>query len=68
MPTPYTSDEYAALPPVLTLTQAARMLGMSEEQLRRLAVDGAVPAVQIGRMWRFSKSRLERFVAEGNDA
>jgi excisionase family DNA binding protein len=65
MPDPYTAEEYAALPEVLTLAEAARVLSISQGQLRRWAVAGTVPAVQIGRTWRFSKSRLERFIAEG---
>jgi PTS system nitrogen regulatory IIA component len=59
---PYTADEYAALPEVLTITEVARILGMSEEQTRRWAVDGTIPAVKVGRVWRFSKSRIERFI------
>lgn len=58
----FTKQEYDALPEVLTPEQAASILDMTTRRLSELAAAGVVPAVRIGRAWRFSKTRLEEFV------
>lgn len=57
------SADYAALPEVLTPEQAASVLHISTAQLLRWAAEGKVPAKRIGRVWRFSKTRLEELAA-----
>lgn len=66
MSRPLTNEEYRALPEVLTSTEVGRILGVSAVQVRRWALARKVPAVQIGRSWRFSKSALEAFIAAGS--
>lgn len=64
MPPRLSGDEYARLPEVLTLSEVAMVLGTSVEQTRRWAVAGTIPGVKIGHLWRFSKTRIERFILE----
>ncbi|MGI8647797.1 MAG: DNA-binding protein [Acidimicrobiales bacterium] len=64
---PLTADEYAALPEVLTPEDVAAMLGTSAVVVRRWAAQNRIPGVQIGRMWRFSKRRIEEHI-RGNAA
>jgi len=59
----YTRAEYDELPEILTAEQAAKLLGVSEQTLRKWVDAGEVPAVQIASRWRFSKTRLEQFIA-----
>ena len=45
--------------PLLNSQQAARYLGVHPRTLTRLARDGEIPALQIGRHWRFRISDLD---------
>ena len=58
----FTAAEYDALPEILTAEQAAAILDTTAAQISRWASAGTIPAVRIGRQWRFSKSRLEEFM------
>jgi excisionase family DNA binding protein len=62
MPRRLTAEEYAALPEILVAAEVALILGASEVQVRRWVAAGEIPAVQIGRMVRFSKTRIEAMV------
>ena len=48
----------AALPELLTTKEAALVLRVEIDTLRRLAKTGRIPAVKVGGDWRFFKSRL----------
>lgn len=39
-------------------TEAAQFLGVSVKQVQRLAAAGKVPAVRLGKLWRFSPAVL----------
>ncbi len=43
---------------VLTLAEAADMLGVCTKTLAKWATEGKVPATKIGRDWRFLRSKL----------
>jgi excisionase family DNA binding protein len=49
---------------VLTLAEAAGYLRISEEALRKLAAEDAIPARKIGDEWRFWKHALEDWLAQ----
>ncbi|MBN2577606.1 MAG: helix-turn-helix domain-containing protein [Pirellulales bacterium] len=51
-------------PDVLTLTEAAAFLRVSEDTIRRLAVQQALPGRQIDDQWRFLKSALADWLRE----
>lgn len=44
--------------PWLDSTQAARLLNIHPKTLQRMARKGEVPAIQIGKLWRFRGSQL----------
>lgn len=46
------------VPALIDLEQAAILLGLSDESVRRYCVLGEIPAVQIGKQWRIDKYRL----------
>ncbi|MGB6164701.1 MAG: helix-turn-helix domain-containing protein [Pseudonocardiaceae bacterium] len=48
----------AALPELLTTKEAALVLRVEIDTLRRLAKTGQVPAVKVGGDWRYFKTRL----------
>jgi excisionase family DNA binding protein len=47
-----------ALPELLTTREAALVLRVEIDTLRRLAKAGQIPAVKVGGDWRFFKTRL----------
>ena len=50
---------------VLNLAQAARFLNLREPMLQTLAEQGRVPARKVGKQWRFSRARLEKWLENG---
>ena len=51
----YTAEQIAALPEMLTATEAAHVAGVSDLTVRAWARAGKVPARKVGSMWRFPK-------------
>jgi len=54
---PMTTAE-AAFEPLLTTDEAATLLRIHPKTLQRMARKGEVPAMQVGKLWRFSASAL----------
>lgn len=50
---------------VLTLDEAAAYLRVHPRTLRTKASEGEVPGAKIGRVWRFHRDQLERWILEG---
>ena len=48
---------------LLSQQDAAELLGIHPETLRRMAVRGEIPALKVGRFWKFRVSGLEAFVS-----
>ena len=49
---------------ILTVEQAADLLGVRPKTVRALAAGGVIPAVKIGKPWRFDENLLREWVAE----
>jgi len=50
--------------PLLDTEEAARLLRMHPRTLRTKARHGAIPAVQVGKRWRFRASTLDRWLGK----
>ena len=50
---------------LLTVNEAAELLKISPEILRRHARNGLIPAHKSGRTWRFSRRELEDWLHSG---
>ncbi|HEX7189105.1 MAG TPA: helix-turn-helix domain-containing protein [Actinomycetes bacterium] len=59
------SKEQAALPPLLTARQVQGMLGVDRSTVYRMADDGRIPALKVGRQWRFPLEQIERLLVVG---
>lgn len=44
--------------------EVAELLGIHPETLRRMAVRGEVPALKVGRFWKYRASALDDWVSE----
>lgn len=47
---------------VMTAEEAATYLRIARATLYRLAAKGQIPAVKVGRVWRFSRSLLDEWL------
>jgi excisionase family DNA binding protein len=59
-----TSGTSPAVPfePLLDDKQAGEMLGLHPKTLQRLARQGDIPAIRVGRYWRFRASSLNAWI------
>ena len=55
-------------PMLLTVTETAQLLNTSEDRVRRMAREGLLPVVRLGRLIRFNKEELQRWVESGGQA
>jgi excisionase family DNA binding protein len=49
-------------PPIMTIADVAEYLGLHELTVRRLAREGAIPALKLGRQWRVKRDLLEKWI------
>lgn len=52
---------------IMTVEETAHFLRIHPETLREKARQGKIPALKVGRAWRFQRERLEQWLAEGGD-
>ena len=48
--------------PLIDSATAATLLGIHEKTLQRMAREGRVPAIRVGKFWRFRKSVLNTWL------
>jgi len=48
--------------PLIDSTEAAELLKINRYTLQRMARLGQVPAVKVGKLWRYQKSALDEWV------
>jgi excisionase family DNA binding protein len=48
---------------LLSQRDAAELLGIHPETLRRMAVLGEIPALKVGRFWKYRASALDSWVS-----
>jgi len=53
---------------VTTAKDVAEYLKLKERTVNNLAMKGKLPAVKIGRQWRFRRSQIDALFAEGGMA
>jgi excisionase family DNA binding protein len=49
-------------PLIMTIADVAEYLGLHELTVRRLAREGAIPALKLGRQWRVKRDLLEKWI------
>ena len=49
-------------PDVLTVGEVAAFMRVSRETIYRLAARGELPGRKIGRIWRFSKDAIQKYI------
>ncbi len=49
-------------PAIMTISEVAQYVNMHELTVRRLAREGQLPALKLGRQWRIKKDLLEKWL------
>ena len=55
-----------AEPEIMTARDVASYLKLKERTVNNLAMKGKLPAVKIGRQWRFRRSQIDALFAEAS--
>jgi len=50
---------------IMTTKEMAKYLKLHEITICKLAAEGKIPAVRIGRVWRFDKNAVDEWIAKG---
>jgi len=53
---------------VMTISDVAQYLRLSEAKVYELARNGTIPALRIGKSWRFQKDLLKQWVRKSAEA
>lgn len=52
---------------IMTVDETARLLRIHPETLREKARQGKIPALKVGRQWRFVRDQLDAWLRQGDD-
>jgi len=50
------------MPQIMTTKEVAEYLKLHEITICKYAADGKIPAIRIGRVWRFDKDAIDRWI------
>jgi len=50
---------------MMTTKEVAKYLKLHEITVCKYAAEGKIPAIRIGRVWRFDKDAIDRWITEG---
>ena len=53
------------MPQIMTTKELAKYLKLHEITICKYATDGKIPALRIGRVWRFDKDAIDKWIGEG---
>jgi excisionase family DNA binding protein len=53
------------MPQIMTTKELAKYLKLHAITISKYATQGRIPAVRIGRVWRFDKNAIDKWIGEG---
>ncbi|MFH1951950.1 MAG: helix-turn-helix domain-containing protein [Pseudomonadota bacterium] len=56
-----------AMPQMMTTKELAQYLKLNEITVCKYAAEGRIPAIRIGRVWRFDKEVIDQWIAGGQN-
>ena len=54
-----------AMPQIMTTKELAKYLKLHEITICKYAAEGKIPAIRIGRVWRFDKEAIDKWISGG---
>lgn len=59
------NSKESIMPEILTTKEVAKYLKLHEITICKYAAEGKIPAIRIGRVWRFDKEAIDRWISGG---
>ena len=59
------NDMEKAMPEIMTTREVAAYLKLHEITICKYAAEGKIPAIRIGRVWRFDKDVIDKWITAG---
>ena len=53
------------MPEIMTPREVAKYLKLHEITICKYAAEGKIPAIRIGRVWRFDKETIDKWITSG---
>ena len=53
------------MPEIMTTKELAEYLRLHEITICKYATEGKIPAVRVGRVWRFDKEAIDKWISKG---
>ena len=53
------------MPEIMTTRELAKYLRLHQITICKYAAEGKIPAVRVGRAWRFDKEAIDKLISEG---
>ncbi|MBC8177088.1 MAG: helix-turn-helix domain-containing protein [Desulfobacteraceae bacterium] len=53
------------MPEIMTTREMAEYLRLHQITICKFAAEGRIPAVRVGRVWRFDKEAIDKWISEG---
>ena len=53
------------MPQIMTTRELAKYLKLHQITICTYAAEGKIPAIRIGRVWRFDKDAIDKWIGEG---
>ncbi|MBL7225467.1 MAG: excisionase family DNA-binding protein [Desulfobacteraceae bacterium] len=53
------------MPEIITTQELAKYLRLHEITICKFAAEGRIPAVRVGRVWRFDKEAIDKWISKG---
>jgi len=54
------------MPEIMTTKELAKYLRLHQITICKFAAEGKIPAVRVGRVWRFDKEAIDKWISEGH--
>ncbi len=54
------------MPEIMTTKEIAKYLKLHEITICKYAAEGKIPAIRIGRVWRFDKEAIDKWISGGH--
>ena len=53
------------MPEIMTTREIAEYLRLHQITICKFAAEGKIPAIRVGRVWRFDKEAVDKWISEG---
>ena len=53
------------MPEIMTTREMAEYLRLHQITICKFAAEGKIPAIRVGRVWRFDKEAIDKWISEG---